>query len=400
MSRPAVIFVTHRPPLPLDNGSRIRAHRVASGLAERCEVTLVTYADGPTFDDTSTSREALEAALPGVTVELVAYGRPHPRGLRRQFPRPGSASYAHHRTSGMTAALARLAARGPAVLHLDDIGAGLAGLPVRAAVKAVAPHNIEHRILKEIAEDRPLVQRIPLEAEWRKIRREERAVYRACDLCVAVSEIDAAEMRARGARRVEIAPNGTDEADARPWSPPAPGEPLRVLFVGTGDYWPYALGLGWFVDEVMPRLREGGPVHFDVVGAPPQDPRRAPDVTYHGRVPEVGSHYDRAHVLVIPVFQGSGTRLKVVEAAVLGRPVVSTRLGAEGLPVMAGEHFLQAEDPAAFAAAVAAVRDDPEGVRAMVARAATALEGFLWPRIAGDLAAVYATALAQSTRTR
>jgi glycosyltransferase involved in cell wall biosynthesis len=374
-----VIFVTHRPPLPLDTGARIRAHRLAVGMAERCDVTLVTYEDGPTFDETRTTREELEAALPGVTLELVPYKGDQPGGLRRHMLARSSASYGHHHGSGMSEALARLTSRGPAVLHLDDPGAG---------VESFAPHNVEYRIIKEIAEDRPALQRLPLIAEWRKIRAEERRLYKASEICIAVSEIDAAEMRSHGARRVEIVPNGADAGETAPWRPPAAGETMRLLFVGTGNYWPYALGLAWFVREVMPRLEN---VQFDVVGAPPENPVQAPGVTYHGRVPEVQSFYDNAHALVIPVFQGSGTRLKVVEAGVLGRPVVSTALGAEGLPVAADEHFLRAEDPESFVQAIERIRTDAESTNQMIDRARDALDGFLWPRIADRLAEIYST---------
>lgn len=388
MSRPAVIFVTHRPPLPLDTGARIRAHRLALGLARTCDVTLVTYEDGPTFDETRTTRAEMETALPGVALELVPYQGSQPGGLRRHMLHRSSASYGHHHGSGMSEALTRLTQQRPSVLHLDDPGAGVAGEHVPAAVRVFAPHNVEYRIIKEIAEDRPPLQRLPLIAEWRKIRAEERRLYRASDICIAVSEIDAAEMRAHGARRVEIVPNGADAGETAAWAPPAPGEPMRLLFVGTGNYWPYALGLSWFVKEVMPRLEH---VRFDVVGAPPDDPVAGPGVTYHGRVPEVQSFYDNAHALVIPVFQGSGTRLKVVEAGVLGRPVVSTALGAEGLPVVAGEHFLRAEDPEQFVRAIERVRTDAQSTNAMIAKARGALEDFLWPRIADRLAELYST---------
>jgi glycosyltransferase involved in cell wall biosynthesis len=399
LSRPAVILATRRPPLPLDNGARIRTHRLLAGLRGACDVTLVTYGDGPTYDDTSTTRAELEASLPGVEVELVHYARRPPRGARRHALHRSSATWAHYGGAGMTEALARLATRRPAVLHLDDPGTGLAGLRVDAALKAFAPHNIEHRIVREVAAERSPSHRAFLELEWRKIRAEERRVHRACDISLAVSEIDAAEMGALGARRVEIVPNGADPATAAPWSPPAAGRPLRLLFVGTVDYWPYELGIAWFVREALPLLRRDGPVVFDVVGAPPLDPVRAPDVVYHGRVPDVHPFYDAAHALVVPVFLGSGTRLKVVEAALLGRPVISTALGTEGLPVEPGRHFLHAEDPEGFARAAAALRTDPERVRALVDAAGTQLEAFVWPRIAERLAGIYADALAQSTRT-
>ena len=78
---------------------------------------------------------------------------------------------------------------------------------------------------------------------------------------------------------------------------------------------------------------------------------QAKGVRYVGRVPSVEPFYSASHGVVVPVFEGSGTRLKMLEAMAYGRPVISTSLGAEGLPVVAGEHFLQADDPESFAAA-------------------------------------------------
>lgn len=400
LPRPRVIVATHRPPLPLDNGSRIRSHRLLTGLAERCRVTLVTFDGGPTYDDTSTSRAELEASLPGVEIELVQYAGNGPRGGRRQVLHRSSDSFGHYASAGMTDALARLAAREPSVLHLEDPGSGLSALPVRAAVRSFAPHNIEHRILRDVAAGLGPVRRLALEVEWRKVRLEERRIHRAVDLSIAVSEIDAAEMRAQGARRVEVVPNGADPAEPAPWSAPAAHEPLRLLFVGTGNYWPYELGIAWFVRDVLPRLRADGPVQLDVVGAPPGDPVQAPDVVYHGRVPEVQSFYVRAHALVIPVFQGSGTRLKVVEAAQLGRPVISTAVGAEGLPVEPDRHYLRAEDSEGFAAAARALRTQPERVREISLAARSALEAFVWPSISVRLAELLGEALDQRTSTR
>jgi glycosyltransferase involved in cell wall biosynthesis len=392
---PAVVFATRRPPFPLDNGARIRSQRLAAGLARHLDVTLVTFADGPTYDGTAATREDLERVLPGVRLELVPYGRPHPRGARRGVLGRASTTWGHYATPALRAAFERaLAARPGAVLHLDDPGVGLAGLGVaHAGATVFAPHNVEHRIVQEVARERSLDHRVFLEAEWRKIRAEERRLWRGCDLTLAVSAIDAASIRAGGARAVALAPNGADAVGLAAWAPPATGEPLRLLFVGTADYWPYELGIAWFVRQALPRLRHDGPVVFDVVGAPPPHPVRAEGVTYHGRVPDVLPFYERAHALVIPVFQGSGTRLKAVEAAAAGRPVISTALGAEGLPLRPGVEYLRAEDPAGFAAAAARLRAG--GVEPVIAAARRACEPLLWPRIVDDLAARYQ---AMSTR--
>jgi glycosyltransferase involved in cell wall biosynthesis len=123
------------------------------------------------------------------------------------------------------------------------------------------------------------------------------------------------------------------------------------------------------------------------------------DIVYHGRVPDVGPFYQRAHGLVVPVFEGSGTRLKVVEASLLGRPVISTALGAEGLPVRPDEHYARAETADEWVAAVERLR---RGELAGMPDAARAqLHDFTWPRIAAALARTYREmTAAQMTSTR
>jgi glycosyltransferase involved in cell wall biosynthesis len=136
---------------------------------------------------------------------------------------------------------------------------------------------------------------------------------------------------------------------------------------------------------------------LDVVGNPPPDPVQAPGVTYVGRVAEVRGWYERAHVAIVPVFEGSGTRLKIVEAMALGRPIVSTRLGAEGLPISSPEHYLQADDPAAFATALVEMArwcsvGDPK-LANMLTSARAAAEPLFWPRIVEQLCEVYRRAI-------
>ncbi|MEA2126413.1 MAG: polysaccharide biosynthesis protein PslH, partial [Solirubrobacteraceae bacterium] len=399
MPRPSAIFVTRRPPWPLDNGARIRSFRLCEELARRFDVTLVTFADGPAHDTTTATRADLEAALPSVRIELVPYGRHPPGGARRNVLRRASDTFGHYATPTLRDALARLTTEQPnAVLHLDDPGVALAGVGLPTGVTAVVPHNIEHRIMRDIGRRMPLAHRPFMELEWRKLAAEERRVWRAADLCVAVSAIDAETMRAAGAKRVEVCPNGSAPHDPLPPVGLAPGEPLRLLFVASLRFMPYAYALAWFVREALPPIRAAaGPVQLDVVGEHDADVVRADGVVYHGRVPEVEPFYAAAHALVLPVFEGSGTRLKVVEAAQFSRPIISTALGVEGLLDREDEQYLRAEDAAGFAAAAARLRGEIESgdgalaARCAAARAATA--ALIWPRIGADLAELYSTSV-------
>ena len=367
-----LLFITRRPPFPLDNGARIRAQRLAHGLSEHFAVTLATFDGGPRHDETEATDADLAQALPRVEVVRIALPA-------RKGPGPFLASRDWGPfAAGREAVLALVGRLGPDVVHLDDPGAGLAGIGAAAPLVAFAPHNVEHRILRALAAAASGRSRLGLEREWRLVRREERRLWTSADLCVAVSDLDAAAME--GAREVYVAPNGTDP-DELP--PPRTRDTVRLLFVGSGNFGPYARGLAWFVREVLPRLDR---VTLDVVGEKPAEPVEAPGVIYHGRVAAVRPFYERADALVVPVFEGSGTRLKVVEAAMLNRPVISTALGAEGLPV----EFLRAdEDPEEWVAAVRRVRD--EDLEPLLARARDSVQELTWPRIAERLAERYST---------
>jgi glycosyltransferase involved in cell wall biosynthesis len=394
VSSPRLIFAARRPPWPLDSGARIRAFRLCEALTRRFEVTFVTFADGPAYDTRTMSRADLEAAL-DARIELVPYGRRPPGGARRNVLRRASDTFGHYATPTMRAALARLVSEQPdALVHLDDPGVALAADGVPAAVRVAATHNVEHRILRDIARRMPPAHRPFMELEWRKVAAEERRIWRAADLCLAVSDIDAQTMRATGAQRVEVCPNGSDPHDPLPPVPLAPGEPLRLVFIAELRFWPYAYALSWFLREALPAvLAAAGPVTLDVVGEHDDDVVRAEGVTYHGRVPEVEPFYAGAHALLLPVFEGSGTRLKVVEAAQYGRPIISTALGVEGLLDRPGEQYLRAETAEDFAAAAAALRRELEAggdatrARCQAARDATA--HLTWPRIGAELADLY-----------
>lgn len=396
-----LLFVTRRPPWPLTNGGRIRSHRLLEGLAAEFDTTLICPAHEFGGPDGEVDLAELGRALPEVRIRTVPglAGEKRTQQLRSLFRR-SSWQWGRYAMEPLSRAIAdTVRTEGIDIVHANDLGTALA-MPVDVdALRVYSSHNVEYRIIDgDRTASSSRVRQLFAALESQKVRREERQVWSSVDLTLAVSEFDAAIIEAEGNGSVRLCPNGTDPAPCAAPRTRRPEEPLRLLFVGSAAYSPYERGLAWFVSNVLPLVRRRHDVVFDVVGQKPQRPVEAKGVRYHGFVDSIGPWYEAADIVVVPVFEGSGTRLKLVEAAVRRRPVVTTELGAQGLPLMEGRDFLQAESPEEFAAAIERVIADPEGTGAMVDAAARAVEHLLWPNISADLARLYRELLATRAR--
>ncbi len=151
-------------------------------------------------------------------------------------------------------------------------------------------------------------------------------------------------------------------------------EPDTMLFLGSFRHLPNQAALQWFVREVLPRVLEVRPgARLVVVGSdpPPRHGLAGPleAIELRGQVEDVREPLARYTVFVCPILSGSGVRVKLLEAFASGIPVVSTRLGAEGLAQVDGQFCALADDPQSFAAKVLEILADPERARPMVERA-------------------------------
>jgi glycosyltransferase involved in cell wall biosynthesis len=397
-ARPRLLFCARRPPFPLVTGARLRTHRLLTGLATAFETTFLTFEHHPASPDGHVDATELRRLLPGIEVVLVPGCGPGKR-LRqaRSLASARSWEYGRYQTRAMLEALERLAAQQqPDIIHFDDLGVAQHG-PVAGPLNVYSAHNVEHRFLEGTARSSRGLRRRFAQIEQRKVEPLERNAWQAMSLCLACSEVDAAMMRAGGAR-VLVCPNGADPVEPLPSPRRKPEQPLRLLFIGAVNYRPNQLGLEWFIQNVLPRLRDRVAVAVEVVGSPPRKLPGAREVTLHGRVPSVHPFYQRAHAVIVPVLYGSGTRLKVIEAMAYRRPVVATSAGAEGLPIRPGAHYHEADDPEVFAAALLTLatqceRADSELER-MLDDARRAIEPLFWPTIAVALTRAYLAASA------
>jgi glycosyltransferase involved in cell wall biosynthesis len=216
-----------------------------------------------------------------------------------------------------------------------------------------------------------------LRAEAWRYRRHVLAALPLYRAAIAVSDIEAEEVRATGLVPVELIPTGVDTEELAPSPPPAAGPP-RLLFTGTMSYAPNHEGILWFAERVWPLVRARVPdAELMVVGKDPPEAVRALDgrdgVEVAGFVASMAPYFERASAVVVPILTGAGIRVKIVEAMSAGRPIVSTSLGWEGLPfVEPGRHLLVADEPEAFAAQTVRLLRDGE-LRERLAREARSL---------------------------
>jgi glycosyltransferase involved in cell wall biosynthesis len=214
-----------------------------------------------------------------------------------------------------------------------------------------------------------------------------------------VSEIEGQRLRAVAAgTAVSLVPNGVDTAVLRPLPEAAVGK--RLIFVGHLRYPPNIDAVRFLAHHILPALHARIPeARLTVVGdgAPGAlgEFRGRDDIDLVGRVPSPLPYYQDAHVAVVPLRAGGGTRLKILEAMALGRPVVSTPLGCEGLAVEDDKHLLIADDAEGFVAAVARLLTDRALAGRLTLEARALVErDYDWTGIADRLLRVYDELLA------
>lgn len=186
-----------------------------------------------------------------------------------------------------------------------------------------------------------------------RMRKLEQTLPSEADLVWTVSEVERQTLLMHNPDLpVFLAPGGVDCDALRPL-PPKP-ESKEILFVGSMQYGPNVDGIRWFVKKIMPLiLAECPDAVLRVIGRKPDrrvtELHQPPSVIIEGEVEEVRPFYETCRLCVVPLRSGGGTRLKILEALALGRPVVSTSIGAEGIDIQNGRDILIADTPADMA---------------------------------------------------
>ena len=234
---------------------------------------------------------------------------------------------------------------------------------LEAVKKLVSAHNVEADIWQRYYENETNPpRRWYIREQWRKVERFEREALRWVDGALTVSDLDRnCFFQKHPHLPITVIPNGVDLDYFRPMSQPERRQ--QVVFTGSMDWRPNQDAARYFVSEILPLLRRIRPeLECTFVGrSPPADIRalaQVPGVHITGTVDDVRPYVERAAVYVVPLRIGGGSRLKILEALAMGRAVVSTTVGAEGLDVVPDRHIVLADEPRAFAESVLRLLDD------------------------------------------
>jgi glycosyltransferase involved in cell wall biosynthesis len=251
-------------------------------------------------------------------------------------------------------------------------------------------HNVEYLIWKRLSElESSPWRRALFEVEWRKLRAREAEACQRADLTIAVSEDDRRRLAdlAPGSR-ITSTPTGVDTSYfVQNGYKPVPN---RLVFSGSMDWHPNEDAVLHFADAILPRIRAEIPgVTLTVVGRNPTARLREialrAEIIVTGTVDDVRPSIAEAAVYVVPLRAGGGTRLKIFEALAMAKPVVSTTVGAEGLALEPGRHFVAADDPRDFANAVVGLLRDPQRRHALGQAGRDLVEAYYsWPTVARE----------------
>ncbi len=376
---------------PPDRGGRIRTLQMLRQLRRDHEITYLC------LDDGHRAADALERAVEYAQhVECIPFAPPERSSARffldlaRNALSPMPYAIGKYASPAMERRVRQLVAAGGVDVLVSDFLMPSQNVPDNLPCPTVLfQHNVEAQIWqRHTTVSTGAARQLYFRSQWRRMQRYEGATCRRFDHVIAVSEADAALLQREYAPiSVSWVPTGVDTEFFTP-RPPADAQPNELVFLGALDWMPNEDAVEHFVRDVLPFVRARRPeATFTVVGRKPT--RRVmralegvPGVRLIPDVPDVRPYLSRAAVFVVPIRIGGGTRLKLYEALAMGLPVVSTRVGAEGLPLEHGTHLCLADSATDQATAIANLLEAPAAAGRMgAAGAAYVREEFGWDHV-------------------
>jgi polysaccharide biosynthesis protein PslH len=391
-----VLYVTPRENWPTTTGAKLRDYYFARSLGSAYSLVLVGYAER--VEETADQREALAFCERYIRISRPARYTPLKllRGVLGRYP----ITAVNYESPALTEAVTSvLQANRFDAIHLDALHLHPL-VPVIDRIQPGVPilydwHNIDSEVMSRFAESSASLPR-KLYAGFTagRIAKLEREVLRVGAGHFVCSERERQILAAIAPQaRIAVVENGVDTGAFREIR--RNPQPRDLLFVGSMDYYPNIEAVNHFATFVWPSVHQHYPdLRMTIVGSRPTPAVQAlaqrPGIKVTGMVPSVVPYYADALAAVVPLQTGGGTRLKILEAMAARVPVISTTLGAEGIPVEPGRHLLIAESPDDWLKQIARVLEQP-GLADALTDSAFELVGehYDWNAIGARLRSLY-----------
>lgn len=341
----------------------MRIYYLLKSLTEEHDVTVLTFG-------TSERKQQLEDEFGELVEDIHVIPEPRSKSWKRLtqffsvFSKKRSYWFIYSYSRAMQAKINELLSENDYdVVHTEFPNMGQYKIP-EESIKIIDSHNVEYENFRRMWEkSRQPLRKWFYKREYDKVFREEIEVLNKQNLLLATSKEDLKILK-RDVTDVPayVVPNGVDTSFFTPSS--FTPEPWSLVFTGMMGYTPNNDGILWFLDEIFPLILDEIPqAKIYIVGNKPTEElkrRQSDQIIVTGFVDDVRPYVWKSGVFVVPLRMGSGTRLKVVEALAMKKPVVSTSIGCEGIEVEHGKSILVQDDPKMFAEEVVTLLRDRE----------------------------------------
>jgi len=374
---------------PQNTGNRIRTARMIEELGKENDIILVTYRfPGDTDADVAQTARCCHR------LEVIPFYESQKKSLLfyyelwRNLFEPYPYIVSKYVSRHMTEAVRRVYQEEKPDLVMCDYLQSCEGLRQIPEVPFLLfEHNVEAAIFDQLADRAPnFASRAYIRHQAKKLWRYEEDLCRRAAHVVAVSDVDKEVYKTRfGVTSCDTIPTGVDVHSFRP--SPTPCHLNNLVFTGSMDWMANQDGMFWFVRDVFPHIRKEIPdCVFTIVGRnPPPEILKLgelPGVHVSGTVDDIRPYVHGAKVYLVPLRIGSGTRLKLLEALAMGKAIVSTTIGAEGLPVEHGKNIVLADGVQDFAQQTVALLRDTERRRKLEQNARVLAErDYSWEKV-------------------
>jgi polysaccharide biosynthesis protein PslH len=373
-----ILWVKHGKLLPVDTGGNIRSYNILRHLSLRHDVTLISSYSGkqaPGYEQELRQRFAKSIAIcthaPEDLDGIVKQGTHYIARAASSVPYAVSKFTAPN----VQQTVKRELDNGAFDVAVCDFLAVSLNFPKQLNTPTVLfQHNVEASIWQRQAEhEKHWLKKLVFSMEASKMRSYEAESIKRFHHVIAVSDVDRKLMGGVDPEKISVVPTGVDLQQFRPQeNSSAVGH--EVLFLGSMDWEANVDAVIYFCEKIWPRVLSNIPdAKFRIVGRNPHPSvlklvSRAVEVT--GTVPSVVEYLKSAAVVVVPLRIGGGTRLKIYEAMAMGKAIVSTPIGAEGLDVNNGKDIILSERPDDFANQIISLLSD-KPARERLGKAAT-----------------------------